>query len=175
MSQDSHVTLGKFGAVYGIKGWLKVHSFTEQPEAIFNYPAWFIQRNGQWQPVKVSEWRRHNKGWIAKLDGVDDREQAQAYTTIDIAVPSDDMPELPEGEFYWRDLIGMTVVTQQGYSLGAVTDMLETGANDVLVVKANANDAFGKQERLIPYLLDQVVLNINLTEKQISVDWDPGF
>lgn len=112
---------------------------------------------------------------IAKLDAVDDREQAQAFTSVEIGVPNTDLPELPEGEFYWRDLMGMTVVNQQGYNLGVVSDMLETGANDVMVVKANAKDAFGKQERLLPYLLDQVVLNINLTEKQISVDWDPGF
>ena len=85
------------------------------------------------------------------------------------------MPELPEGEFYWRDLIGMKVVTTKGYDLGEVTDIMETGANDVLVVKANRNDGFGKKERLIPYLFDQVIDSICKKTKQINVDWDPGF
>ncbi len=71
--------------------------------------------------------------------------------------------------------MGMQVITSNGYDLGVVSDMMETGANDVLVVKANFNDGFGKKERLIPYLLDQVVLNVSQENKQIEVDWDPGF
>jgi 16S rRNA processing protein RimM len=85
------------------------------------------------------------------------------------------MPELPEGEFYWRDLIGMSVVTTNGYDLGQVSDIMETGANDVLVVKANRNDGFGKKERLIPYVEDQVIHSVSEKDKQICVDWDPGF
>ena len=106
---------------------------------------------------------------------VDDRDDAQAYVGSEILVNEKALPDLPEGEFYWRDLIGMTVVTSQGYNLGQVTDVMETGANDVLVVKANLNDGFGKKERLIPYLFEQVIESVSLENKQICVDWDPGF
>ncbi|WP_371377567.1 ribosome maturation factor RimM [Thalassotalea aquiviva] len=173
MNKD--VTLGKIGAVYGIKGWLKVHSFTDNPEAIFDYSPWILDLGGKKQTVTVSEWRRHNNGLIAKFAGVNDRNDAQLKTGAEITIDDSLLPDLPEGEFYWRDLIGMTVVNEQGYNFGKVTDIMETGSNDVLVVKANPNDGFGKKERLIPYLDQQVIKNVSLEMKQINVDWDPGF
>ncbi|MDN3653921.1 ribosome maturation factor RimM [Thalassotalea ponticola] len=172
---ENNVILGKIGAVYGIKGWLKIHSYTENPEAIFDYSPWVLNLNGKQQNVEVSEWRRHNNGLIAKFTDVSDRNDAQLRTGAEITVASDALPELPQGEFYWRDLIGMDVINESGYNLGSVTDIMETGSNDVLVVKANRNDAFGKKERLIPYLEDQVIKTVSLESKQINVDWDPGF
>lgn len=172
---EGKVILGKIGAVYGIKGWLKIHSFTEDPEAIFDYSPWSLKLGGKLQAINISEWRRHNNGLIVKFAGIDDRDQAQLKVGMEIQVDSEILPELPEGEFYWRDLVGMRVCTTQGYDLGKVTSVMETGANDVLVVKANPNDGFGKQERLIPYLDQQVVKNVDLESKQIDVDWEPGF
>lgn len=172
---EKEVILGKIGAVYGIKGWLKIHSFTDDPQAIFNYAPWVLNLGGKKQTVKVAEWRRHSNGLIAKFADISDRNEAQLRTGAEILVESDSLPDLPEGEFYWRDLIGMEVVNEQGYNFGKVTDIMETGSNDVLVVKANPNDGFGKKERLIPYLDDQVVKNVSLESKQINVDWDPGF
>ncbi|OUS23303.1 ribosome maturation factor RimM [Thalassotalea sp. 42_200_T64] len=172
---EKEVTLGKIGAVYGIKGWLKIHSFTDEPQAIFDYSPWVLNLGGKKQTVEVSEWRRHSNGLIAKFTDVNDRNDAQLRVSAEITVMSDLLPELPEGEFYWRDLIGMDVVNTSGYSLGTVTDIMETGSNDVLVVKANRTDAFGKKERLIPYLDEQVIKNVSLASKQIDVDWDPGF
>ena len=176
MSQEkAKIVAGKLGAPYGIKGWLKVHSFTDDPEGIFDFSPWLIGQQGNWQTVEVVDWRRHSKGLIAKLATVEDRDQANALTNAEIAVFEDQLPDLPEGEFYWRDLIGLTVVTDKGYNLGKVDDMLETGSNDVLVVKANPNDGFGKGERLIPYLTESVVLKVDLDGKEITVDWDPSF
>jgi 16S rRNA processing protein RimM len=175
VEKDNQVTLGKIGAVYGIKGWIKVHSFTDDPEAIFDYSPWSLNLTGRQQYIEVSDWKRHNNGLIAKLKGVDDRDMAQQFVGAEIAISADALPELPEGEYYWRDLIGMTVKNIQGYHLGVVEDILETGSNDVLVLKANANDAFGKKERLIPYLFDQVIESIDTEQKQIIVDWEPGF
>ncbi|KGJ91034.1 ribosome maturation factor RimM [Thalassotalea sp. ND16A] len=172
---EKEVTLGKIGAVYGIKGWLKIHSFTDDPQAIFDYSPWVLSLGGKKQTVEVSEWRRHSNGLIAKFTDVNDRNDAQLRVSAEITVMSDLLPELPEGEFYWRDLIGMDVVNDSGYNLGTVTDIMETGSNDVLVVKANRTDAFGKKERLIPYLDEQVIKNVSLASKQIDVDWDPGF
>jgi 16S rRNA processing protein RimM len=151
MEANNTLVLGKLGAVYGIKGWLKIHSFTEDPEAIFDYSPWSLNLGGKLQTVSVTEWRRHNNGLIAKFDGVNDRDQAQAYVSAEVTVDSDSLPDLPEGEFYWKDLIGMSVVTNKGYDLGAVSDMMETGSNDVLVVKANTKDAFGKKRKVNPF------------------------
>lgn len=127
------------------------------------------------QRVEVEDWRKHNKGLIVKVKGFEDRDQASALVNSEIFISGESLPELPEGEFYWRDLIGMTVITNQGYNLGVVDDIMETGANDVLVVKANAKDAFGKKERLIPYVEEEVIESISIEDKQICVDWDPGF
>ncbi|MEL7479816.1 MAG: ribosome maturation factor RimM, partial [Pseudomonadota bacterium] len=128
-----------------------------------------------WQSLEVSDWRRHNKGFIAKFAQVNDRDEAMALTNVEISVDSAQLPELPEGEFYWRDLIGMSVVTDKGYDLGTVDDLMETGSNDVLVVKANKKDAFGQSERLIPFLTDSVIKGVNHEEKVITVAWIQAF
>ncbi|WP_189432993.1 ribosome maturation factor RimM [Alishewanella longhuensis] len=175
LSEKDFIVLGKFGAVYGINGWLKINSYTDIPEGIFDYTPWQVKFQGNWQPMQVSSWKRHSNSLIAKLTGVNDRDLAQQYVNADIAVPATALPALDEGDFYWKDLMGLTVVTEQGYNLGEVTDLMETGSNDVLVVKANRTDAFGKSERLIPYLNDTVVKQVDLAAKQILVDWDPAF
>ncbi|WP_373567863.1 ribosome maturation factor RimM [Colwellia sp. M166] len=169
------VILGKVGAVYGIKGWLKIHSFTDDQEAILDYFPWSLKLGNKIQSVDITDWRKHNNGLVVKVAGIDDRDVAQKLVGSEIFVSEDALSDLPEGEFYWRDLIGMTVVTDKGYDLGQVSDIMETGANDVLVVKANLKDGFGKKERLIPYLMDQVILSVSAEDKQICVDWDPGF
>jgi 16S rRNA processing protein RimM len=169
------VVLGKFGAVYGINGWLKVNSYTEIPEGIFDYTPWQIQQQGNWRPVQISSWKRHSNGLIAKIDGVNDRDQAQLYVNIDIAVTPAALPKLEDGDYYWKDLMGMTVVTEAGYDLGEVVDMMETGSNDVIVVKANRNDAFGQKERLLPFLTDSVIKAVDKAQGRIIVDWDPEF
>lgn len=175
VTSNEQIVVGKIGAVYGVKGWLKVHSFTEEQEAILDYFPWSLKLGNKVQTVEVTDWRKHNKGLVVKIDNIDDRDVAQTLVSSEIFVDKTKLPELPDGEFYWRDLIGMTVVTDKGYDLGQVSDLLETGSNDVLVVKANRNDGFGKKERLIPYLEDQVVKSVNVENKQICVDWDPGF
>jgi 16S rRNA processing protein RimM len=169
------VTLGKVGAVYGIKGWLKIHSFTDDQEAILDYFPWSLKLGNKIQSVDITDWRKHNNGLVVKVAGIDDRDVAQKLVGSEIFVSEEALSDLPDGEFYWRDLIGMAVVTDKGYDLGRVSDIMETGANDVLVVKANLKDGFGKKERLIPYLMDQVILSISAEDKQICVDWDPGF
>lgn len=175
MSKEQQITLGKMGAVYGIKGWLKIHSFTDEPDAILDYFPWSLKLGNNVQTVEITDWRKHNKGLIVKVAGIDDRDEAQALVGSEILTSEAALPELPQGDFYWRDLIGLSVVTNKGYDLGVVTDMMETGANDVLVVKANLNDGFSKKERLIPYLFEQVIESVSIENKQICVDWDPGF
>ncbi|MGV3344733.1 ribosome maturation factor RimM [Enterobacteriaceae bacterium LUAb1] len=169
------IVLGKMGAAYGIRGWLKVFSSTENAESIFNYQPWFIQRAGEWQQVELESWKYHNQDMIIKVKGIDDRDAAARLTNIDIVVDSERLPSLEEGDYYWKDLMGCQVVTLQGYDLGKVIDLMETGSNDVLVIKANLKDAFGVKERLVPFLHEQVIRNVDLTTGTIEVDWDPGF
>ncbi len=175
MSDNNPVILGTIGAVYGIKGWLKINSFTDQPEGIFEYQPWLVGQEGNWQPMEVAQWRWHNKGLIAKFANIDDRDAAQLLVGRKLAIAADQLPQLPDDEFYWRDLIGLQVVNTENYDMGTVSQMLPTVSNDVLVVTANSNDAFGKRERLIPFIQSQYVVAVDRDAKRITVDWPADF
>ncbi|WP_241607843.1 ribosome maturation factor RimM [Rosenbergiella australiborealis] len=169
------LVLGKLGAPYGIRGWLKVFSSTENAESIFDYQPWFIHHAGKWQLIELESWRHHNQDLIIKVKGIDDRDAAAQLTNAEISVNAADLPALDNGDYYWKDLMGCKVVNLQGYEMGKVIDLMETGSNDVLVVKANLKDAFGAKERLIPFLDEQVIRKVDLATSTIEVDWDPGF
>lgn len=173
-SESENIIVGKIGAPYGVKGWVKINSFTQQKESIFDYAPWQLRGASNNQELQVDQWRTHAKSLIAKLDGVDDRNAAELIKNADISILASQLPDL-DNDFYWKDLIGMQVVSDEGYKMGVVKDMFETGANDVMQVKANINDAFGQKERLIPFLYDSVVLNVDKQGKTITVDWDPAF
>ena len=175
MTQQRIEVVGKLGSTYGIRGWLRIYSSTEYAESIFDYQPWFLKIKGQWQPTELESWKHHNHELIAKLKNVNDRETAQSLANVESGVDLSVFPKLEEGDYYWHDLIGCNVVNLEGYAMGTVTEMMETGSNDVLVVRANSKDAFGKQERLIPFLYEQVVKRVDLTTKIIEVDWDAGF
>ncbi|MDH2926277.1 ribosome maturation factor RimM [Lonepinella koalarum] len=175
MEQQRIEVVGKLGSTYGIRGWLRIYSSTESAENIFAYQPWFLKIKGQWQATALESWKHHNHELIVKLKNVNDRETAQTLTNVEIGVDLSVFPALQDGDYYWHDLIGCQVVNLQGYTMGTVSEMMETGSNDVLVVKATHKDAFGKQERLIPFLYEQVVKRVDLTTKTIEVDWDAGF
>ncbi|ACJ30449.1 MULTISPECIES: ribosome maturation factor RimM [Shewanella] len=174
-SKQEPVVLGKLGSSHGIKGWLKITTYTDSVEGIFDYSPWLLKEQGEWREVKVLQWRMQGKAVVACLEGVETRDQAQALTNCEIAVTPEQMEVLPEDEFYWRDLIGCEVVNTKGYNMGKVQEIVETGSNDVLLVKANAKDGFGKAERMIPFVTEQFIQKVDLTAKQILVDWDPDF
>lgn len=169
------IVLGKMGSAYGIRGWLRVFSSTEEAESIFDYQPWFIKRAGEWQQIKLEGWKRHNQDMIIKVSDIEDREAAALLTNCEIVVDSAQLPALDAGDYYWKDLMGCQVVTTAGYQLGEIIDMMETGSNDVMVVKANLKDAFGMQERLLPFLDGQVIKRVDLVARVIEVDWDPSF
>ena len=173
--QNNRIVMGKLGSTYGIRGWLKVFSYTDNAESIFDYSPWYLNQKGKWVEYKVESWKRHGQGYVCKLAGLDVREDAQLMTNFEIAIDPASLPELSEDEFYWCELFGMQVFTTNGYDLGEVTDLLETGSNDVLVIKANLKDAFGQKERLVPYLEEQVIKKVDREARRIEVDWDPGF
>ncbi|MFT5708197.1 MAG: 16S rRNA processing protein RimM [Oceanospirillaceae bacterium] len=166
--------VGQITSVYGIKGWLKIYSHTEPMDGILDYKPWLIQRNGQWMPINVEVSRKHGKGLVAKLEKVDDRDVARQYCGADIAVERSGLPVLEVGEYYWSQLEQLTVYTLAGEELGKVSHLIETGSNDVLVVKGDSN-SIDLRERMVPYLPDQVVKEINLEEGTMRVDWDPEF
>ena len=168
MSQSDMITLGKISGVFGVKGWVKVFSFTEQRGGILDYNPWFLCIGGEWQAFSLKAGQLQGKGVIANLDGIDQREKAETLTGCEIAVPRGQLQELRKGEYYWTDLKGMDVITIGGVELGKVDSLFETGANDVLVVR-------GDRERLIPWVMDDVIRSVSLDEKRILVEWDPDF
>lgn len=174
MQQSEQIVVGRLGAVYGVKGWLKVQSFTDDPESIFEYSPWLLSQKTE-REMKVVEWRRHNNGLIARLEGISDRDEAARLTGADICITADELPALADDEFYWRDLIGMRVVNTKGYDMGVVEQIMPTASNDVLVVKANSNDGFGKSERLIPFIQSEYVTAVDKEAKQIQVEWPSDF
>jgi 16S rRNA processing protein RimM len=174
MSHSSDtLVVGKIGAPYGVKGWVKITTFTHEQDGVFTYTPWLLgQENKEYV---VDQWRTHNKGLVAKLVGVETRDDAESIKNLDISIKAQQLPQLAGDDFYWRELVGMQVVTEKGYSLGVLKELFETGANDVMLIKANLNDAFGQKERMVPYLLDQVVKQVDREAKTITVDWDPAF
>lgn len=169
------IVVGKIGAPYGVRGWLKLFPATENKENIFDYEPWYLRHAGQIKSVEVDEWKWHGQDLVVKLKNINDRDEAQRLTNAEVVVEEDNLPELTHGEYYWKDLINCRVSTEAGYDMGVVIDLMETGSNDVLIVRANLNDAFGAKERLIPYLDDQVIKRVDIAAKTIIVDWDPSF
>lgn len=157
--------MGRIVGLFGVRGWVKVFSYTEPREAVLNYEGLLLGQDGKWQAATVAEGQRHGKSVIARLEGIDDRDQAAALVGADIGVSREHMPEPGEGQYYWSDLIGLQVVHLDGTVLGKVDTMLETGAHDVMVVT-------GEQERLIPFVNDKIVVSVDLGEQRITVDWE---
>jgi len=147
---------------------VKVYAYTDKRQNILDYQPWFIKRNKQLKEVKVSNGRLQGKLVVAQLEGVDDRNEAETWVGSEIFIKKSQLPNLSKDEYYWSDLIGLEVITTEGIKFGAIDHMLETGANDVMVVK-------GDLERLIPFVMGQVITDVNLDAGQIIVDWDPDF
>jgi len=165
VTETKPVILGQVTGLHGVKGWVKVHSYTDPREAILDYKDWLLVRDGDWQAVRVAEGKRHGKTVIARLEGVDDRDVAANYVDDEIGVPREQLPDTGRGEFYWADLEGLRVVHSDGRILGKVAYLLATGANDVLVVQ-------GDQEVLIPFVQGEVIKDVDLAAGVINVDWE---
>ncbi len=170
---DKKVILGRISTVYGVKGWLKVNSHTSPRNNIFNYAEWQLKTGKCWQSHKVEQGRPHGKTLVVKLTGCDDRDQAKCLVGSTIAVDRNQLPATDIDEYYWSDILGMHVITDVGKDLGQVKEILETGSNDVLVVK-NRN-AGKSDECLIPWLIGDVVVRVDNDKSIITVNWDPDY
>ena len=162
------VVRGKIVAAQGIQGWVKVLTFTEYVDSLLDYETWYIGNEQSWRPIKVLESNVHGKLVVAKLEGIPDRSAAEKYKGQLIAVSREEMPKQQEGEYYWSDLIGLSVVNLEGYAFGTVDSLLETGANDVLVVKGESG------ETLMPFIAS-VIQQVDLKGKYIRVDWQADY
>ena len=168
MSESTRIMLGKINGLYGVRGWVKVFSYTKPITNILNYSPWQVYQQGQWQTVLAPEGQAHGKGIVARLESCHDRQEAARFLGADIAIYREQLPSLPEDEYYWSDLIGLTVINQENIILGQIEYLLETGANDVMVVT-------GKGERLIPLVFKEIVLEVNLAQRWLRVAWDVDF
>lgn len=162
------VTLGRVSGVFGVRGWLKVQSYTEPRGNIARFEAWTLRSNGGERRFEVEDGRSHAGGIVAKLRGLDDRDRAREWVGAEIVVERERLPAPAANEFYWADLEGLEVRTETGEALGTVDHLLATGAHDVLVIG-------GPPERLVPFVLGRVVKQVDLTAKVIVVDWSPDY
>ena len=166
---------GKITGCHGIKGWIKIHSFTEPMENFLGYGCWMLNDREGLKPVCFDSGKRQGKGLVAHIKGVDDRTQAESFKGLKVWVARASLPALEDGEYYWSQLQGLQVWCHEGENrvlLGTVDYLIDTGANDVLVVKA-CEGSLDERERLIPYLVDDVVTRVDLDEAVIEVDWYP--
>lgn len=163
-TDTDYVVVGKLGATHGILGWLKLYSFTEPASNILDYKPWYLEDATGWKLTKPEASRKNANGMTVKFAGWNNPEEARLLTGKKIAVLRSQLPHLKKGDFYWSDLEGLTVINSDGAVLGKVAFLLETGSNDVLVVK-------GDKEHAIPYLPD-VVTSVDLANQVIHVDWE---
>ena len=165
--EDDLICVGNITGPHGVKGWVKVFSNTSPRENILNYNPWRIVAGEQVQIVTVSG-RLQGKNVVAQIDGVEQREQAVELVGSKIYISAEQLPQLDDGEYYWSDLIGLEVESLDAEALGTVETMLETGANDVMVLR-------GDRERLIPFVMGDVVKLVDLANKRVIVDWKPDY
>lgn len=152
---------------FGIKGWVKVQTYTQTPASLVAYSAWWIGTDAAWRECRIEQAQVHTAGLVAKLAGCDDRDAAMRLRGQEVAIPRSAFPEAGAGEFYWGDLVGLKVVNVQGEDFGTVSEVFETGANDVLVVH-------GERERLIPFV-EAIVQQVDLANRVIRVDWGADY
>lgn len=169
--ESKYVVIGKITSAYGIKGWVKIYSYTDPVSNILNYPVWYLSSGTDplhWREIAVIQGRPQGKFIVAQLAGINDRNQAELLHGTEIAIPRDQLPAAADGEYYWLDLLGLKVVNIQGIELGVISDIMETGANDVLVVQ-------GERQRLIPYVMDEIIKQIDLQAGTLRVDWEADY
>lgn len=165
---SNKVIVGKFGAAHGVRGEIKVYSYTDPIENIVDYLPWQIKpnKNTEWQAIEIDSYRWHGEVLLAKIQGIEDRDLVRTYTNLDIAIDRSQLPEPDENEYYWSDLMGLTVYTADGTELGVVESHFGAGSQDIMVVK-------GEQEHYVPYN-NATVKKVELNEKRIIVEWEPS-
>lgn len=156
--------MGRIIAPYGVRGWVKIEPYTDAVDGLLGYPTWWISRDGDWRPYRLTEGHAHGAQLVVRLGEMADRDAAALVKGWKVAVPRSALPPTSTGEYYWADLIGLAVVNMAGDALGTVKEMFSNGANDVMVVGA-------ERERLIPFV-EHVIVRVEIGEARIVVDWE---
>ena len=163
--------LGKISGYYGVKGWVKIYSYTQPRENIVRYKALKIKLGrGQWQDIRLDSGKAHGKGVVAHFDGYDNREIAAGLIGAELAIYRSEFKTASKNEYYWADLIGLTAINLEDIELGQVKRLIETAANDVLIISP-AQKEDSKVEILIPFVLEHYVKKVDLEANTITVDW----
>jgi 16S rRNA processing protein RimM len=163
-----HVVVGRITGVFGVKGWVRVYSYTDPPDNILDYGPWLLEGPGRSSIHRVDDGAAHGRGIIAHVEGIEDRDAARALIGSSIAVPRERFHGAEEGCYFWSDLVGLRVVNGSGVDLGIVEELIETGANDVLVVR-------GERRRLVPFVPGRVVTSVDTGGGTIRVDWEADY
>jgi 16S rRNA processing protein RimM len=162
------IVMGRVRAPFGVRGWIKVQPYSGQPDRLLDYDEWWLKQGDAWVGHRVCEAAQHGPVLIALLDGVKDRNEAATLKGRDVAIPRSRLPEPKEGEHYWIDLIGLQVENRTGVHLGTVRRLLETGANNVVLVVE------GERDTLIPFV-EGVILKVGLPGGRIVADWEADY
>ena len=166
-ADDELICVGHVLGAHGIQGWVRLFSNTSPRENIVAYGPLRIEVDDELRTLAV-DGRLQGKHVLARLEGIGNRDQAEALTGCRLYISQRQLPRLEAGEYYWSDLIGMRVENLAAEPLGTVDSMLETGADDVMVLK-------GERERLIPFVIDDIVREVDLEGRRLVVDWSPDF
>ena len=172
--KNKRVVLGQIGKVHGIKGWLNLNSFTVPPENILDYSHLTVEIEDNLEILEIDQFRQKADGLIVHFSGYDTPEVARKLIGLKVVLSSNYLPELDDGDYYWHEIEGMEVLNQNGVNFGKIAHLMETGANDVLVVKPG-KCSVDDRERLIPYLKGSVITNIDSMNRKITVDWEIDF
>jgi 16S rRNA processing protein RimM len=185
---DDSVEVGRVLDAWGVKGWLKILPHSSDPEALFSAKSWFLQApDAKFRPgfnaftgtvsIAIDEAKTHSDSVVAKIDGLDDRDDAESLRGCRIFLSRSVFPKASKDEYYWVDLIGLKVVNREGIPLGCVRDLMATGPNSVLCVEYQAlqDDGSSKtEERMIPFV-SAYVDTVDMAAKLITVDWQPDY
>ena len=166
MEDDKKIYLGKITGVHGIKGWLKIQSFSSPPENILNYPLWIISNRGQEGFYSVEQGRKHSNKIIVNLEKIDDRTKAESLINSKIKIRRSELPILSNESHYWSDLEGLSVLNSEEKLIGIVDSLIETGANDVMVVNTTKDKRI-----LIPFVMHEIIKEVSIELNYVKVDW----
>lgn len=175
-SPEKQISIGQFGKAHGVQGWITVTSFTEKPADLFSFDSLSIKGSKENEPFCFQTYSKHSDRFIAKIEGIDDRDSAIYFVNKQIQIHEKCMLELSEDEFYWHQLKGLKVKTFYNgceQMLGVVESIIETGSNDVMVVKGN-RESIDTRKRVIS-CANEFLVGVNIKEGFIEVDWDPEF
>jgi len=167
MTDQRKVVIGRVSSPHGVRGWVKILSFTDPIENIFSYKSIFLDKGNEYLPFEIEDYSTNGKIVRIKLKGVDDRDQSEAVSNCEILIDREELPEISSDSYYWIDLLGFEVRTEANECIGLLDSFFETGSNDVMVVVGESNS-----RKLIPFINIDVVKNVDIESKVISVNWN---